>query len=73
MLMGCTFHHHYGVGIVVYNDVVKEELWSPYSMESAPCLVKYDYVVHLEDREELEFFLKISNLTSAGSDLTRLR
>ena len=51
----------------------EDELWSPYSVESAPCLVKYDYIVHLEDREELEFFLKMANLTTTGSDLTKLR
>ena len=58
----------------MYICFVEEELWSPYSVESAPCLVKYDYVVHLEDKEELEFFLKVTNLTAtAGSDLTSLR
>ena len=53
--------------------VLEEELWSAYSAVSAPCLVNYDYVVHLEDREELEFFLAVTNLTSAGSDLTSFR
>ena len=30
-----------GGGIVMYICVVEEEVWSPYSVESAPCLVKY--------------------------------
>ena len=53
--------------------VVEDELVSPYTLESAPCLVKYDYIVHLDDQEELEFFLKMTNLTLPGSDLTSLR
>ena len=61
------------VVMLQYIGVLEEELWSAYSVLSAPCLVKYDYVVHLEDREELEFFLAVTNLTSAGSDLTSFR
>ena len=52
---------------------VQDRLWSPYSVTATPCLVSYDYVVHTEDRQELEFFLKINNLTTSTQDLAQLR
>ena len=52
---------------------VKDGLWSPYSVSSAPCLLNYDYVVHMDHTQELEFFMKINNLTISTEDLTKFR
>ena len=51
-----------------YSDGVMDIHWAPYYVDCSPCLVKYDWIIKLEDinRNELEEELLLRSIHKKG-------